>query len=205
VLQRIKNKHAAEILAPEVPPHPFGTKRVSLEQGFFEQFDKPNVDIVNLHENPIAEFIPEGIKTADGKIRGFDVIVYATGFDSVTGGITQMNIQGADGQYIKDKWENGVYTYLGMTTSNYPNMFFTYGPQAPTALSTGPSSAENQGGWVIACVKYLRDHGYTRIEPTRRAEEEWRKHINEIANATLFPKAASWVRLSFLSFLALCC
>ncbi|KAF2100130.1 FAD/NAD(P)-binding domain-containing protein [Rhizodiscina lignyota] len=191
-LKRIKNKRAAEILAPEIPPHPFGTKRISLEQGFFEHFNKPNVDIVNLRENPISELVPQGIRTADGVIREFDVIIYATGFDSITGGITQMNIRGASGQYVKAKWDHGVYTYLGMTTSDFPNLYFTYGPQAPTAFATGPSSAENQGGWVIECLKYMRQQGYTRIEATRPAEENWREHVNEVANDGLFPKAESW-------------
>ena len=122
----------------------------------------------------------------------FDVIIFATGFDSHTGGITQIDIRGPEGKTVEEKWKDGVYTNLGMATSGFPNMFFTYGPQAPTAFATGPQSAETQGGWIVECLKYMRDNGYKSIESTRAAEEKWREHINEIADKSLFPQADSW-------------
>ena len=119
------------------------------------------------------------------------MVILATGFDSITGGITQMNIRGTQGQTVAEKWKNGTYTHLGMTTSGFPNMFFTYGQQAPTAFATGPSSAEAQGSWIIECLRYMREHHIVSIDATRDAEEEWRKHVNEVANKSLFPQAES--------------
>ncbi|KAF9259345.1 FAD/NAD(P)-binding domain-containing protein [Marasmius fiardii PR-910] len=139
VRERLHDPVTQEILAPTVPPHPFGTKRPSLEQTYYEVYNQPNVKLVNLQANPIAEITSDAIITGDGVRHEVDVIVLATGFDSVTGGITQIDIRGVDGTTIKDKWASGVYTNLGMTTANFPNMFFTYGPQAPTALSNGPT------------------------------------------------------------------
>jgi cation diffusion facilitator CzcD-associated flavoprotein CzcO len=191
-LPRIKDPKVAEILAPKKKAHPFGTKRISLEQRYFEIFNQDNVDIVNLRENPIEEFVETGIKTADGTIQEFDVVILATGFDSITGGITQMNIRGTDGQTVEDKWKDGTYTHLGMATSGFPNMFFTYGPQAPTAFATGPSSAETQGAWIIDCLKYMRERKIASIDATHEAEGEWRKHVNEVAEKSLFPLADSW-------------
>ena len=191
-LPRIKDPKDAEILAPKEKPHPFGTKRISLEQEFFEVFNQDNVDLVNLREHPIEEFTENGIKTADGKTREFDLVILATGFDAITGGITQMDIRGTDGGTIKDKWSKGTYTQLGMATSGFPNLFWTYGPQAPTAFATGPSSAETQGSWIIECLRYMREHSITSIEATREAEEEWRAHVNEVADKSLFPQADSW-------------
>ena len=191
-IARIQDPTAAEILAPKKKIHPFGTKRISLEQKYFEIFNQDNAEIINLRETPIEEFVETGIKTSDGKTREFDVIALATGFDSITGGITQMNIRGIEGHTIEEKWKDGTYTQLGMTTSGFPNLFFTYGPQAPTAFATGPSSAEAQGSWIIECLRYMREHNINSIDATREAEVEWRKHVNEVADKSLFPQADSW-------------
>ena len=121
-LPRIIDSKVAEILAPKEKPHPFGTKRISLEQQYFEVINQHNVEIINLQENSIEEFTEIGIKTSDGGTREFEVVVLATGFDSITGGITQINIRGIDGGTVKDKWKNGTYTHLGMATSGFPNM-----------------------------------------------------------------------------------
>ena len=191
-LPRIKDKRNQEILAPEKKPHPFGTKRISLEYGYFECYNQDNVELVNMRENDIAQFVSEGVKTEDGKVHAFDVVVFATGFDSITGGITQIDIRGTDGKTVEEKWKKGTYTQLGMTTSGYPNLFFTYGPQAPTAFATGPSSAETQGSWIIECLRYMRENKYSSIDATPEAEQEWRKHTNEVADKSLFPEADSW-------------
>lgn len=192
-LPRIKDKRNQELLCPEKKEDPFGTKRISLEYRYFECFNQDNVELVGMRHNPIAEFVPEGIKTQDGKVHEFDVIVFATGFDAITGGITQIDIRGVDGsESIEQKWKNGTYTNLGMTTSGYPNLFFTYGPQAPTAFATGPSQAETQGSWIVECLRYMRDNKYMTIDATHEAEKEWREHTNEVANKGLFKEANSW-------------
>ncbi|KIY01671.1 uncharacterized protein Z520_01808 [Fonsecaea multimorphosa CBS 102226] len=191
-LPRIKDGKKAEILAPKNPIHPFGTKRISLEHDYFETFNRPNVDLVNLLENPIAQMTPEGVQTADGVTRELDTLVMATGFDAITGGITQIDLRGASGQRITDKWHDGVYTYLGMTVHDFPNMFIVYGPQAPTAFSAGPVSVEFQGDWIVDCLNYMKQNDLTVINATAEAEREWKAHVNDIGGRGLFDQAQSW-------------
>ncbi|KAG7088623.1 hypothetical protein E1B28_012596 [Marasmius oreades] len=190
--ERLHDPDVQETLAPTVPPHPFGAKRVCLEQTYYEVYNQSNVELVSLEKNPIAEITSDAIITGDGVRHEVDVIVLATGFDSVTGGITQIDIRGVDGTTIKDKWANGVYTNLGMMTGNFPNMFFLYGPQAPTAFSNGPTCIEVQGDWIAACIKHMLANHLTRIEPTREAEEEWRNLVMNNSSKALFHKAKSW-------------
>ncbi|EGP86882.1 uncharacterized protein MYCGRDRAFT_109786 [Zymoseptoria tritici IPO323] len=191
-IKRVQDPVKAEILAPVKKIHPFGTKRISLEDGFFEVFNQDNVDLVDLRANNIAEFTQSGIRTADGELRDYDLVILATGFDSITGSITQIDIRNSEGQSVKDKWANATYTNLGMTTAGCPNLFFTYGPQAPTAFATGPSSAETQGAWIVACLDHMREKGLKTVESTVEAEQEWRKHVNEVADKSLFTQADSW-------------
>lgn len=189
---RINDPNVAEKLAPTTKPHPFGVKRPSLEQFYFECFNQDNVTLVDVRETPIERITSKGIKTMDGVEYPMDILVMATGFDAVTGGLTQIDIRGTDGRAIKDKWADGVATYLGMATANYPNMFWVYGPQAPTAFCNGPTCAELHGDWIVDCVKYMRDSGLTRVEATPAAEQEWTQHVRELNDVTLFPLADSW-------------
>lgn len=140
-LERIKDPEMQRKLAPAVPPHPFGTKRPSLEEQYFEVYNQPNVTLVDLQENPIVEITPKGVRTQDGVEHELDVLALATGFDAVSGGITQIDIKGTDGLCIRDKWAKGLSTCLGMMTTDFPNMFFPYGPQAPTGFCNGPTCA----------------------------------------------------------------
>jgi cation diffusion facilitator CzcD-associated flavoprotein CzcO len=188
---RIKNPVIADKLAPEVPPHPYAVKRPSLEQWFFDIFNHDNVALVDLKETPIEAIVPEGVKTSAG-VHELDVIAFATGFDAVTGGIINIDIHGTDGSTIRDKWKNGVRTHLGVATAGFPNLLFSYGPQAPTGFCNGPSSAEYQGECIVEFLEYLRDQGLTRVEALPEAEEAWRASIIEMADMTLFPKANSW-------------
>ena len=126
---RIQDPVKRDILAPLEPPHAFGTKRPSLEQDYYEQFNKPNFNVVDIKKNPIVEVQPKGIVTADGKLHEFDVIALATGFDSVTGGMKNMGLLDVDGVDLRDKWKTGTWSYLGMTCNGYPNMWFLYGAQ----------------------------------------------------------------------------
>ncbi|KAF5313804.1 hypothetical protein D9758_017918 [Tetrapyrgos nigripes] len=193
VSARIKDPVVREKLAPTVAPHPFGVKRPSLEQRYYEVFNQPNVTLVDVNESPIEEVTSKGVKTKDGKEYELDILVLATGFDMVTGGITAINIVGKDGVPIAAKWSNeGVHTYLGMTVANYPNLFISYGPQGPTAFCNGPSCLEMQGEWIINCIKHMQDKGYTRVEADREAEKAWRDLVLDIHNKTLFPLAKSW-------------
>jgi cation diffusion facilitator CzcD-associated flavoprotein CzcO len=135
---RVTDPVKAEILAPKVAPHPFGAKRVSLEQTYYEVYNQPNVTLTDTSKYPIEEITPNGIRTADGVHHEVDVIVLATGFN-ITATLTHIDIRGKDGRSLEEKWADGVYTNLGMTVANFPNMFFSYGIHAPTALSNGPS------------------------------------------------------------------
>ncbi|KAK7054357.1 hypothetical protein VNI00_003551 [Paramarasmius palmivorus] len=189
---RIHDPRMQEKLAPDTPPHPMLARRHSLEQTYYEVFNQPNVDLVDLNETPITRFTPSGILTADGVQRDFDVVVLATGFDAVTGGITQIDIRGADGTSIADKWKQGAYTNLGMTAANFPNMFFLCGPQGATIFSNWPSCMEIQGNWIIDCIKHMIDNSLSSIEPTREAEEAWRSLVLEMWDLTLIRKGRSW-------------
>ncbi|MEA2815949.1 MAG: hypothetical protein QOI93_3646, partial [Rhodospirillaceae bacterium] len=134
---RIKDPAIAEILAPTEPLHPFGVKRPSLEQHYYEIFNQPNVSLVDLRTNPIERVTPSGIKTAAGE-HELDILVLATGFDAVTGGLTRIDIRGTEGETLKEKWAQGVRAQLGMAAAGFPNLLFVYGPQSPNAFCNGP-------------------------------------------------------------------
>ncbi|MCJ1434294.1 hypothetical protein MMC27_003661 [Xylographa pallens] len=189
---RLHDPVKKDILAPLEPPHAFGTKRPSLEQDYYEQFNKPNVHVVDVKETPIVEVTPTGIVTADGKLHEVDIIALATGFDSLTGGMKNMGLKDADGVDLSEKWKTGTWSYLGMTCNGYPNMFFLYGPQGPTAFSNGPSCVEIQADWIIDTIAALRKESIKTIEATKEAEEEWRQIVTALSDATLFPGTSSW-------------
>lgn len=188
---RIKDPKIAEILAPEVPPYPFGTKRPSLENGFYEVFSQDNVSLVDLRKTPIVKVTPKGVVTSEGETE-LDILVLGTGFDAVSGGILNIDIRGVDGAKISDRWNDGVEAFLGLTTAGFPNLFFVYGPQSPSGFLNGPTSAEMQGDVVIQCLKYLRAHDLTWIESKEETDRAWSDETNELANMTLFPRAESW-------------
>lgn len=191
VLARVKDSAVAEKLAPAKAPHPFGTKRPSLEQWYYEIFNQDNVKLVDLNEAPILQVTDHAIVTKDAEIE-VDVIVLATGFDAVTGGLTSIDIRGTDGRNFKQVWADGVRTQLGIATAGFPNLLFGYGPQSPCGFCNGPTSAEYQGDLLIELMTHLRDKKVTRIEALPAAQEEWRKLIADFWAGTLFPKAKSW-------------
>lgn len=188
---QISDAELADKLAPMEPLHPFGVKRPSLVQNYFDIFNQDNVELVDLRATPIERVTPKALHTA-GEQYELDILALATGFDAVTGGLTSIDIRSTSGSTLKEEWADGVRTHLGVATSGFPNMFFLYGPQAPTGFLNGPSSAEYQGECMIACLEYLREKGITRIEATRQAEKAWNQLNTEIVNMTLFPEADSW-------------
>lgn len=189
---RINDPIRKDILAPLIPPHPFGAKRNSLEQNYYEVFNQDNVDIIDVRKYPIIEITEEGIKTADGNETNVDIIIFATGFDALTGAILNIEIKTDDNKSLQDKWRNGVWTNVGMTTADFPNMFFLYGPQAPTSFANGPSLAEIQGDWIVRLLAYMRNKNKTKIVATGEAERNWKKMIIEFWNMSLCPEAESW-------------
>lgn len=192
VRQRITRPDMAEKLAPTVPPHPYGVKRISLEQAYWEVFNQDNVGLVDLRENPIERVVAEGVVTRDGTLHRLDVLVLATGFDMVSGGITAIDIRNAEGVSLREQWQPGVTAYLGSMTYGFPNLLYVYGPQAPAGLSNGPSSSELHGEVIVGLLKFLKDHGRTRIESEEVADRAWRKRIDDYAATTLFGRADSW-------------
>ncbi len=188
---RIKDPVLAEKLAPTEAPHPFGCKRPSLEQWYFEIFNEDNVALVDLKETPIERITQNGVKTSAGQ-HDLDVLIVATGFDAVTGGLTAINIQGTKGQTLKEKWAEGVKSHLGVASEGFPNLLFIYGPQSPSGFCNGPTCAELQGDLIIDCLTHLRENSISRIEATADAETEWRDHNLEAVDHTLFPLANSW-------------
>ncbi|KAE9403336.1 cyclohexanone monooxygenase [Gymnopus androsaceus JB14] len=191
-LSRIKDPKVAEKLAPAVPPNAFGAKRISLEQNFYEIFNQDNVELVDLTEIPIERITESGIVTKDGVEHEIDVLVMATGFDSITGSITSIDIKGKEGISVREKWSKATYTYLGLATSGFPNMFFANGPQAPTGLCNGPTCAELQGDWLADLMKYAQSNQIDYIEARPEAEEAWRQLVVGINSMTLFAESKSW-------------
>ncbi|MEM7326064.1 MAG: alpha/beta hydrolase fold domain-containing protein [Actinomycetota bacterium] len=171
--------------------HPVGSKRICLETDYYATFNKPHVDLVDLRANPIVEITETGITTSDGPTE-FDVIVYATGFDAMTGAIVAVDIEGRDGQSLADKWADGPLTYLGLTVAGFPNFFTITGPGSPSVLSNMMVSIEQHVDWIGDCIVDLRDRGATSIEAAPQAESAWVQYVNDAANITLFPQANSW-------------
>lgn len=191
VRQRIKDPVVAEKLAPMKAPYPFGCKRVSLEQWYYDLFNQDNVALVDIKADPITEITPTGVRTAAGD-HPLDILVMGTGFDAVTGGILSIDLRNGDGPSLAEKWRSGVRSYLGLSTAGYPNLFILYGPQSPSGWSNGPTTAELQGDMVIRILEDLRARGLTRIEATPAAEAAWRQHNIDLANQTLIPTVDSW-------------
>ncbi|KKK18894.1 hypothetical protein P175DRAFT_0477902 [Aspergillus ochraceoroseus IBT 24754] len=187
-LPRIKNPEQREILAPAVPPYPFGTKRIALEQAYFEMFSQDHVDLVDLQTTPVTHATETTICTTSQAFE-VDILVLATGFDLITGGLNQIAIKNGQGKLLSDYWATGISTYLGMTVAGFPNLFIQYGPQAPTTFCNGPACAEVQGNWVRDCLNYLRDHGLSTIEASAQAEQEWVELVHQLGAASLLPKS----------------
>jgi cation diffusion facilitator CzcD-associated flavoprotein CzcO/acetyl esterase/lipase len=179
----------AELLCPK--SYPFQTKRPCLDTGYFETFNQPHVRLVDLRATPISEITADGVAFG-GETVAFDAIVYATGFDAMTGALVGVDIAGRDGVTLKQKWAEGPKTYLGLTTAGFPNLFMITGPGSPSVLSNMVVSIEQHVDWITDCLTDLREQGYDCIEPTETAEEAWGLHVNDCADITLFPRAASW-------------
>ena len=185
----VKDPAKAELLAPT--SHPIGTKRICVDTDYYLTFNRPNVDLVDISGTPIETVTPEGLRVG-GQDYAFDAIVFATGFDAMTGALTRMGIVGRDGMALADKWAPGARTYLGLMTAGFPNMFMITGPGSPSVLSNMIVSIEQHVDWIADCLGYLRDRGLGSIEATPDAENAWVDHGNEVAHTTLYPSAASW-------------
>lgn len=171
--------------------YPIATKRLPLDSGYYATYNRPNVTLVDLRESPIEEITGSGIRTG-AELHELDVIIYATGFDALTGPLTALNITGRGGQGLEDAWAEGPHTYLGLGVPGFPNLFTITGPGSPSVLSNMPVSTEQHAEWIGDCLAHLRERGIDRIEATPEATSEWTDHVQEVAAGTLYPKAASW-------------
>jgi cation diffusion facilitator CzcD-associated flavoprotein CzcO len=188
---RIKNPVKREILAPLEPPHWFATKRPCLEQDYYEAIDQDNVTVVDLKATPIEAFTEKGIQFSD-RHEDYDIVIYATGYDSLTGSTLDMGLYDTNGRSLKDKWSKGTSTYLGLMISGMPHMFMCYSPQAPTSLSNGPPIIEIQIDWAVAAIKKMREEGVKYIDAQESASKAWGQIVQDISDQTLFPETDSW-------------
>lgn len=184
----VGDKVVAEDLCPQ---YPFGAKRACLDTDYFETYNRPNVHLINLQRTPLVEVTEKGIRTSDKEYE-FDAIVYATGFDAMTGSLTNVDIRGRGGLSLKEAWRAGPRTYLGIGLTGFPNMFIITGPGSPSVLSNMVVSIEQHVEWVTDAIEHMEGGGLRTIEPTLAAQDAWVEHVNEIASHTLYPKANSW-------------
>ncbi|MGB6454400.1 MAG: NAD(P)/FAD-dependent oxidoreductase [Streptosporangiaceae bacterium] len=185
----VADPQLAEKLSPR--SFPFGTKRPCLDTGYYETFNRPNVHLVDLRETPLAEFTATGVRTSAAHYE-VDAIVFATGFDAMTGALLAIDIRGRNGVSLGSRWSAGPRTYLGVAVSGFPNLFTITGPLSPSVLSNMVVSIEQHVEWVSNCIAYLRKAGCTTIDAAAAAEDRWVHHVAEVASVTLFPRADSW-------------
>jgi cation diffusion facilitator CzcD-associated flavoprotein CzcO len=188
IRQRVKDQVVAEKLIPK--NHGFGTRRVPLETRYYEVYNQPNVTLVNINETPIERITPIGIQTSAAEYA-FDIIIYATGFDAITGSFDRIDIRGVDGLRLKDKWAGGPQTYLGVLVEGFPNMMMLMGPH--TALGNIPRSIEYNVEWVTGLLRFARERGLTRVEATDAGVASWTDHVKSLGVGLLSNEVDSWM------------
>lgn len=190
IRETVQDPAVAEKLCPK---YMYGTKRQVLDSDYFETYNRDNVLLVDVKESPILEITETGIQTASNHFE-LDIIIFATGYDGMTGPLFKIDIRGRNGVTLKEKWENGasVQTYLGLATANFPNLFMITGPESPSVLVNMPIAIEQHVEWIAQCIDYLREHDIDVMETNAEAEQAWSKHCREIANETLYVKGDSW-------------
>ncbi|QHG82298.1 NAD(P)/FAD-dependent oxidoreductase [Rhodococcus rhodochrous] len=189
IREMVEDPEIANQLIPN--DHPIGTKRIVTDDGYFETFNRDNVTLVNLRTTPIVEITESGVRTSEDH-HALDMIVFATGFDAMTGALARIDIRGRGGRTLREEWSAGPRTYLGLASHGFPNMFFMVGAGSPSVLANMVLMAEQQVDWISDCLDHLDEHDAASIEPTERAVEEWVAECNEKAAGTLFPSANSW-------------
>ncbi len=189
ITEIVKDPDTARKLTPQ--GYPIGTKRLPLDMGYFETFNRDNVTLVDLRETPIDTIVANGIRTSE-RTYPLDAIVFATGFDALTGPLTRLNIYGRDGEPLAAKWSTGPQTYLGICTHGFPNLFMITGPGSPSVLGNMPTSIEQHVDWICDLLGHLEATGASLVEPTPEAELVWGAHVKALADATLFPQTDSW-------------
>lgn len=185
----VKDPAVAEKLSPK--SFPIGSKRLCVDTGYYATFNRPNVDLVDLQEEAIEAIEPDGIRTSAGTYA-VDAIVYAIGFDAMTGALAKIDIKGRGGQALSAAWAAGPRTYLGLMIAGFPNMFIVTGPGSPSVLCNMAVAIEQHVDWISNCISWMGERQMGAIEATTAAQDEWVEHVNEVANGTVYPLANSW-------------
>ncbi len=185
----VKDPEVAEALLPD--DHPIGAKRICVDTGYYDTFNRDNVTLVNLRKEPIEAITPAGVRTRDQEYP-VEAIVLGTGFDAMTGALLNLDILGRGGFTLAEAWREGPRTYLGLQIAGFPNFFTITGPGSPSVLSNMISSCEQHVDWISDCLGWLQDKGVEVIEADPQAQEDWVEKVNEAADKTLFPRANSW-------------
>lgn len=185
----VRDPAIAEKLLPK--EYALGTKRVCVDTGYFESFNRPNVTLIDTRTTPIEAITATGLRTTDAEYR-LDSIVFATGFDAITGALRNIDIRGRAGVPLKEKWSAGPSTYLGLMVAGFPNLFMITGPASPSVFSNMVVSIEQNVDWIADCLANMLERRLASIEPAPEAESAWMAHVNEVSGATLFPLANSW-------------
>jgi len=189
IQEKVRDPKVAEMLIPR--DHPFGAKRLCVDIGYYETFNRDNVTLVNLRETPIDEVVPTGVRTTAEHIE-LDALVLATGFDAMTGALTAIDIRGSGGARLRQQWANGPSTYLGLAVAGFPNLFTITGPGSPSVLSNMRLSIEQHVDWITDCIRYLDEHDIASIEATEAAQDSWVAHVAEVAEPTVVAHANNW-------------
>jgi len=184
----VRDPALAEALSPR---YVIGCKRLCVDTGYYDTFNRPNVTLVDVSRSSIEAITPQGVQVA-GKVYDLDSLVLATGFDAMTGALTRIDIRGTGGEALRDKWHGGPRAYLGLMTAGFPNLFTITGPGSPSVLTNMLPSIEQHVDWIADCLVYLRSRRMTQIEPTLEAENEWVAHVNEVAGTNLRSTCSSW-------------
>ncbi|MFF9021948.1 flavin-containing monooxygenase [Streptomyces eurythermus] len=179
----------AELLSPRT--YPFATKRPCLGTDYYATYNRPHVTLVDLRTTPIETITPRGIRTSDGE-HALDMIVFATGFDALTGSQLAIDIVGKGGVTLRDRWAQGPRSHLGLVSAGFPNLFTVLGPLSPSVLTNIAVSLEQQVEWITDCIAHLRRNGVTEIDALPDAEADWGVHVAEVAGRTLYPAVDSW-------------
>ena len=185
----VKDPETAEKLMPT--DHPLGSKRALIDTDYFETYNRDNVELVDIRHSPIQEITPTGIRTEDEEFE-FDMIVFATGYDAMTGTLLKIDIRGRAGLSLRDKWSDGPKTYLGLQVAGFPNMFMITGPGSPSVLSNMTMSIDQHVEWIGDFIDYMRERGIQVAEAEEAAETAWDSHVKEVAESTMYMLANNW-------------
>jgi len=188
IRETVKDPAVAELLVPKAP---IGAKRLCVDTNYYETFNRPNVKLVDISGTPIDEITSDGV-VVNGETYAVDIIVFATGFDAMTGTLNRIDIRGIGREALKEKWHAGPRTFLGLTTSGFPNFFTISGPGSPSVLSVMTHTIEQHVNWISDCVAYMQENEVATIDPTVEVEDAWVEHVTEVAKPTVLYDADSW-------------